>query len=120
MRRLLSAAVIVVGLSGCVPSEKVPGSGGELLRIRQGNVGAFHDLRLGVANIVEADQVGEAGSNERRLSAVLSLSIDGPPPQEENFKVQAGQKIVLGKYSVYVEEIRGTVKGMVTVRMERL
>lgn len=120
MRRVLAAALIVVGLGGCVPSERVPGSGGEVIRIRQGNVGTFHDLRLGVMNIFEADHVDEAGAKKNRLSAALSLSIDGNPPQEKNFKVQAGQKIVLGSYSVYVEEIRGTVKGLVTLRLERL
>lgn len=120
MRRLLTAAVILVGLAGCVPSEKVPGSGGEVIRIRQGNVGTFHELRLGVMNIFEADHVDEAGAKKKGLTAELSLSIDGNPPQEKNFKVRAGQKIVLGSYSAYVEEIRGTVKGLVTLRLERL
>lgn len=120
MRTPLMAALILIGLVGCVPSERVPGSGGEVIRIQQGNVGTFHDLRLGVMNIFEADHVDEAGANKQRLSAVLSLSIDGNPPQEGKFKVQAGQKIVLGSYSVYVEEIRGIVKGLVILRLERL
>lgn len=120
MRRILSAAVILAGLAGCIPSEKVPGSGGEVIRIRQGNVGTFHELRLGVMNIFEADHVDEAGANKQRLSAELSLSIDGNPPQEKHFTVRAGQKIVLGRYAAYVEEIRGTVKGQVTLRLERL
>lgn len=120
MRTALTSALILLGLVGCVPSERVPGSGGEVIQIRQGNVGAFHELRLGVMNIFEADHVDEAGAKKNRLTAALSLSIDGAPPQEKHFVVQAGQKIVFGGYSVYVEEIRGTVKGLVTVRLERL
>lgn len=119
MRTALTSALILLGLVGCVPSERVPGSGGEVIRIRQGNVGTFHELRLGVMNIFEADHVDEAGAKKNRLTAALSLSIDGDPPQEKHFKVQAGQKIVFGGYSVYVEVIRGTVKGLVTLRLER-
>jgi len=48
----------------------------------------------------------------------LSLFIDGNPPQEKDFKVHVGQKIEMDKYSVYVEEIRGTNKGLVTLRIE--
>ena len=120
MRTALMAALILIGPVGCVPSERVPGSGGEVIRIQQGNVGTFHDLRLGVMNIFEAAHVYEAGAIKQRLSAELSLFIDGNPPQEKIFKVRAGQKIVLGSYSAYVEEIRGTVKGQVTLRLERL
>jgi len=120
MRRILSAAMILAGLAGCVPSEKVTGSGGELMQVRQGNVGAFHGLRLGVANIFTADYVDETGAKKRGLTAALTLFIDGDPPQEKDFNVRAGQKIVLGSYSAYVEEIRGTVGGRVTLRLERL
>lgn len=119
MRLTLAAALVVVGLGGCIPAERVPGSGGELMQVRQGNVGAFHGLRVGVANIFAADYDDEAGVKKRGLTAALALSIEGDPPQEKDFKVRAGQTIVLGSYSAYVEEIRGTAKGQVTLRLER-
>jgi hypothetical protein len=51
----------------------------------------------------------------------LILFIEGNPPQEKDFKVHAGQKIIMmDKYLVYVEEIRGTVKGLVTLRIEEI
>ena len=117
MKDILLSALILVGLGGCVPVEKVPGSGGELIQIKQGNVGRFHELQIGVMNIIRADYVDEAGTKKQGLIAVLSLFVEGNPPQEKNFKVHAGQKIIMDKYSVYVEEIRGTVKGLVTLRI---
>ncbi len=118
MKDILLSALILVGLGGCVPVEKVPGSGGEVIQIQQGNVGTFHELRIGVANIVKADYVDEAGAKKQGLIAVLSLFIEGNPPQEKDFHVHAGQTITINKYSVYVEEIRGTTKGLVTLRIE--
>ena len=118
MKDILFSALILVGLGGCVPVEKVPGSGGELIQIQQGNVGTFHELRLGVANIIKVDYLDEAGAKKQGLMAALTLFIDGNPPQEKDFKVHAGQKIMMDKYSVYVEEIRGTNKGLVTLRIE--
>ena len=118
MKDMLFSVLILVGLGGCVPVEKVPGSGGELIQIKQGTVGTFHELRLGVANIVEVEHVDEAGVKKRGLMAALTLFIDGNPPQEKDFKVHAGQTITMNKYSVYVEEIKGTSKGLVTLRIE--
>jgi len=118
MKDILLSALILVGLGGCVPVEKVPGSGGELIQIKQSTVGAFQGLRIGVTNIVKAEYVTEAGIKKQGLVAVLTLFIDGNPPQEKDFQVHAGQKIALDKYSVYVEEIRGTDKGLVTLRVQ--
>ena len=109
---------VLILAAGCVPVEKVPGSGGELIQIQQGNVGTFHELRLGVANIIKTDYIDEASTKKQGLIAVLTLFVEGNPPQEKNFKVHAGQKIMMDKYSVYVEEIRGTNKGLVTLRVE--
>lgn len=120
MKNILLSALILVGLGGCVPVDKVPGSGGELIQIKQGNVGTFHELRVGVTNIIKTDYVDEAGVKKQRLIAVLALFIDGNPPQEKDFQVHAGQKIIMDKYSVYVEEIRGTDKGLVTLRIEEI
>jgi hypothetical protein len=106
--------------AGCVPVEKVPGSGGEVIQIKQGNVGTFHELRIGVTNIIKADYLDEAGIKKHGLIAILTLFIEGNPPQEKDFKVHAGQKIIMDKYLVYVEEIRGTVKGLVILRIEEI
>lgn len=111
---------VLILVAGCVPIEKVSGSGGELLQIKQGNVGTFHKLRIGVTNIIKADYVGEVGTKRQGLIAVLTLFVEGNPPQEKDFKVHAGQKILMDKYSVYVEEIRGTVKGLVTLRIKSI
>jgi hypothetical protein len=106
--------------AGCVPVEKVPGSGGEVIQIKQGNVGTFYKLRLGVTNITKADYLDEAGIKKHGLIVILTLFIEGNPPQEKDFKVHVGQKIIMDKYLVYVEEIRGTVKGLVTLRIEEI
>ena len=118
MKDILFSALILVGLGGCVLVENMPGSGGELIRIQQGNVVTFNELRLGVVNIIEVGHVDAAGAKGQGLMAALSLFVDGEPPQEKGFEVHAGQKIVMGTYSVYVEEIRGTTKGLVTLRIE--
>jgi len=118
MKNTLLSALLLAGLGGCVPVERVPGSGGELIQIRQGTVGAFDKLKIGVTNIIEADRVDEAGEKKRGLTAVLTLFIDGNPPKEKDFQVHAGQTIVMGEYSVYTEEIRGTAKGLVILRIE--
>lgn len=118
MKEILFAALVLVGLGGCVPVEKVPGSGGGVIQIKQGTAGNFQDLRIGVMNIVEAEYVNEAGAKKQGLVAVLALFIDGNPPQEKDVHLHMGQKAALGKYSVYVEEIRGTTKGLVTLRVE--
>ena len=88
LKDILLSALILVCLGGCVPVEKVPGSGGELIQIKQGNVGRFHELQIGVMNIVRADYVDEAGAKKQGLIAVLSLFVEGNPPQEKDFKVQ--------------------------------
>jgi len=118
MKKTLLSALVLVGLGGCVPVERVPGSGGELIQIQQGTVGTFDKLKIGVTNIIEADHVDKAGAKKQGLIAVLTLFIDGNPPQEKDFQVHAGQTIVMGGYSVYTEEIRGTTKGLVTLRIE--
>lgn len=120
MKHILFSALILAGAGGCVPVEKVPGSGGELIQIKQGNVGTFNGLRLGVVNIIKDAYVDEAGVKKQGLIAVLTLFIDGNPPQEKDFQLHAGQKIVMDKYSVYAEEICGTTKGLVTLRIEEI
>ena len=117
---ILLSALMLVGLGGCVPVEKVPGSGGEVIQIQQSTVGTFHELKIGVTNIIKAEYVDEAGAKKQGLIAVLTLFIDGNPPQEKDFKVHAGQTITMNKYSVYLEEIRGTSKGLVTLRIEEV
>lgn len=117
---ILLSALMLVGLGGCVPVEKVPGSGGEVIQIQQGTVGTFHELKIGVTNIIKAEYVDEAGAKKQGLIAVLTLFIDGNPPQEKDFKVRAGQTVTMNKYSVYLEEIRGTSKGLVTLRIEEV
>ena len=111
---------VLILAAGCVPVEKVSGSGGELIQIKQGNVGTFYKLRIGVTNIIKADYIDDAGIKKHGLIAILTLFIEGNPPQEKDFKVHAGQKIIMDKYSVYVEEIRGTVKGLVTLRIKSI
>lgn len=117
---ILFSALILAGLGGCVPVEKVPGSGGEVIQIQQSTVGTFHELKTGVTNIIKAEYADAAGAKKQGLIAVLTLFIDGTPPQEKDFKVHAGQTIVMDKYSVYTEEIRGTSKGLVTLRIEEV
>ena len=117
---ILLSALMLVGLGGCVPVEKVPGSGGEVIQIQQSTVGTFQELKIGVTNIIKAEYVDEAGAKKQGLIAVLTLFIDGNPPQEKDFKVHAGQTITMNKYSVYLEEIRGTSKGLVTLRIEEV
>ncbi|MDP2276715.1 MAG: hypothetical protein Q8K51_00665 [Nitrospirota bacterium] len=116
----VSVDSVLILAAGCVPVEKVSESGGELIQIKQGNVGTFYKLRIGVINIIKADYIDEAGTKKHGLIAVLTLFIEGNPPQEKDFKVHAGQKIIMDNYSVYVEEIRGTVKGLVTLRIEEI
>lgn len=111
---------VLILAAGCVPVERAPGSGGEVIRIKQGNAAAFHKLRLGVTNIARADFTDEAGMNKRGSVAGLTLVVEGDPPQEKDFQVHAGQRIVMAGYSVYLEEIRGTLKGTVTLRVEEL
>ena len=52
---------VLILAAGCVPAEKVSGSGGEVIQIKQGNVGTFYKLRLGVTNIIKADYIDDAG-----------------------------------------------------------
>ena len=116
--RSVDSALILA--AGCVPVEKVSESGGALIQIKQGNVGTFYKLRLGVINIIKADYIDETGTKKHGLIAVMTLFIEGKPPQEKDFKVPAGQKIIMDNYSVYVEEIRGTDKGLVILRIENI
>lgn len=116
--RLFAIVLMLLILTGNVfAGEEDHPNGGEVIQIKQGNVGTFHELRIGVTNIIKADYVDEAGAKKQGLIAVLTLFVEGNPSQEKDFKVHAGQKIIMDKYSVYVEEIRGTVKGLVTLRI---
>ena len=124
---LFAFVFIASSLNPAIASEKpvwVESEGmairGEVIQIKQGNVGTFHELRIGVTNIIKADYIDDAGIKKHGLIAVLTLFIEGNPPQEKDFKVHAGQKIMMDKYSVYVEEIRGTVKGLVTLRIKSI
>jgi len=118
--RLSAIVLMLLTLNGNVfAGEEDHPNGGEVIQIKQGNVGRFHELQIGVMNIIKADYVDEAGTKKRGLIAELALFVEGNPPQEKDFKVHAGQKIIMDKYSVYVEEIRGTVKGVVTLRIKR-
>jgi len=119
--RTLAIVLMMLILTGNVfAGEEDYPNGGEVIQIKQGNVGTFHELRIGVTNIIKADYVDEAGTKKQGLIAVLTLFVEGNPPQEKDFKVHAGQKIIMDKYSVYVEEIRGTVKGLVTLRIKSI
>lgn len=118
MKNIFIAALVLIGLGGCVPSEKVPGSGGEVIQLKQGTVGSFRELKIGVTNLIETEYADAAGAKKKGLAAVLALFIDGNPPREKDVQLRPGQKAAFGKFSVYVEEIRGTTKGLVTLRVE--
>ena len=74
---------------------------------------------MGVMNIYETEYVDKAGAKKQGLKVELSLFLDGTPAGKK-FMVRTGQTVTLGKYSVYVEEIRGTVKGLVILRIEEI
>ena len=65
---LFAFVFIASSLNPAIASEKpvwVESEGmairGEVIQIKQGNVGTFHELRIGVTNIIKADYIDDAG-----------------------------------------------------------
>ncbi len=117
MKEILLSAVLLASLGGCVPTEKLPGSGGTVIQIEQGTVGVYEGLKIGVTNLVESEYTDAAGVKKKGLMAVLTLLLDGNPPVEKDVHLHPGQEAVIGKYTVYEEEIQGTTRGHITLRV---
>ena len=75
---------------------------------------------MAILGLPEHVNEAEQPTSLKISTIILTLFIEGNPPQEKDFKVHVGQKIIMDKYSVYVEEIRGTVKGLVTLRIKSI
>ena len=61
--RLFAIVLMLLILTGNVfAGEGEHPNGGEVIQIKQGNVGTFHELRLGVTNIIKTDYIDEAGT----------------------------------------------------------
>ena len=105
--------------AGCTPIDTVPATfgGGELVEIKQGTTANFGVLRIGLVNVGKSDYTNDAGEKKHGLVAGLWLFIKGNPSQEKRFDVYAGQTVKMNKYSVYVQEIRGGLKGSVVLRV---
>lgn len=116
--KLRRAGVCVLVAAACLlaacrtPVDTAPaGFGeGEAITIAQGTVATFGELRIGLASINKID-----GGDGKHLMAVLKLFFDTKPPQQKRFDVYAGQTVAWENYTLYIQEVRGVRKGMVTL-----
>lgn len=92
----------------------------KMIEIQQGTVANIGKLKIGVIRIDKLDNKSDSGKLKNTLVARLSLFINEEKPEEKNLDVVAGDKIQIGKYSIYVVEIRGRVKGTVVLQVKVL
>lgn len=112
--------IVCAFAAGCAQIDTAPAFGdGESIEIRRGATAGFDGLRMGLGNVSKSDYADEAGEKKHGLVAALWLFISGNPRQEKRFDVYAGQNVRMGEYSVYVQEIRGGLKGSVLLRVKR-
>jgi hypothetical protein len=108
-------------ITGCKEVDKAPIlSEGKMIEIQQGTVANIGKLKIGVIRIDKLDNKSDSGKLKNTLVARLSLFISEEKPEEKNLDVVAGDKIQIGKYSIYVVEIRGRVKGKVVLQVKVL
>jgi|YelNatPaOPRAMG01_1025707.scaffolds.fasta_scaffold89631_2 hypothetical protein len=116
--------IAVVAISffviGCSQIDKAPISNtGDIIEISHGTVASFGELRIGLGNINKTEYTNDLGKRKHGLLANLFLFIDGNPPIEKSLEVYAGQNVQVGKYSVYVQEIQGGLKGLVKLQIKK-
>ena len=92
----------------------------KMVEIKQGTVANIGKLKIGVIRIDKLDNKSDSGKLKNTLVARLSLFINEEKPEEKKLDVVAGDKIQIGKYSIYVVEIRGRVKGTVVLQVKVL
>lgn len=112
---VLAACVLA---AACNPVETAPLGEGQVIEIRQGTTGNFEGLRIGLSNISETDYITGVGEKRHGLEAVIVLFLKTDPPQEKRFDTHAGDTVSLGKYSVYVQQIKGGSKGSVKLQVK--
>jgi hypothetical protein len=113
---ILVICTFVAFAACCKQIDKVPALGeGEVIKITQGTVTNFGELRIGLGKVIKGDYTNDAGEEKHGLVGILFVFISGKPPQEKRFDVYAGQNVRMGKYSVFVQEVRRGLKGSVTL-----
>lgn len=105
--------------TSCIQIDKAPLGEGKMIEIRHGTTGNFNGLRIGLGNINKSDYTNDLGEKKHGLVAMLWLYINGNPPQEKQFEVYAGRNIKMDKYLIYVQEIRGGLKGSVKLQVKK-
>lgn len=114
-------SIICIFAYGCTQIDKTPVlSESEIIEIRQGNVGRFDNLKIGLENVNKSDYTNDKGEKKRGLVAMLCLFVEGNPPQEKKFEVYAGQNVKMDKYLVYVQEIRKGLTESVILQINKV
>jgi hypothetical protein len=121
MKKFYIAIVVAcVFVTGCPQIDEAPVSNeGDMIEIKHGTTANFGELRIGLGNINKAEYTDDLGEKKNGLVAILFLFINGNPPREKRFEVHAGQNVKMGKYLVYVQEIRGRFKSSVKLQVKK-
>jgi len=121
MGKIPLSLLFFIFITGCKEVDKAPIlSEGKMIEIKQGTVANIGKLKIGVIRIDKLDNKSDSGKLKNTLVARLSLFISEEKPEKKNLDVVAGDKIQIGKYSIYVVEIRGRVKGTVVLQVKVL
>ncbi|MEW6003576.1 MAG: hypothetical protein AB1638_13145 [Nitrospirota bacterium] len=115
----LSLSFALVFATSCIQIDKAPLGEGKMIEIRHGTTANLGELRIGLGNINKSEYTNDLGEKKHGLVAMLYLFINGNPPQKKQFEVYAGRNIKMDKYSVYVQEIRGGLKGSIKLQVKK-
>ncbi|MBI5200740.1 MAG: hypothetical protein HY925_04055 [Elusimicrobia bacterium] len=102
MRSISLAVLIALAACGRRTSEPLRGE----LDVMSNTQGEFRDLRIGVANIREAEYADETGAKAKGLVAMMRVYVREKPAENVNLTVHQGQTVAVSGYALKVDEIR--------------
>lgn len=103
--------------------EKVPlspadaGAAGPVVEVQQSTQAQVGDLRIGLGYVRKAQYTDASGATRRGLVAGLWIFFRGDTSKDKTVDAYPGQRILVGSYALYVEEIRGGRTGLVRLRV---
>ena len=119
---VLSLALGVCGAGGPVERVSVKPEAGavwDVLTVAASTQGESGDLRIGLGSVTRGGYTDGNGARRRGLVAGLWIFVRGDSSTNRTVEVHAGQRLKVGRRTLYVEEIRGGRRGSVRVLVLR-
>ena len=117
----LTALALALGVCGAgglverVPIKPEAGAVWDVLTVAASTQGESGDLRIGLGSVTRGGYTDGNGARRRGLVAGLWIFVRGDSSKNRTVELHAGQRLKVGRRTLYVEEIRGGRRGSVRV-----